>query len=35
MKRPYYVWIVTASSALGPESKMTEQPTTTYKLLGH
>ena len=25
LKRPYYIWIVTASSAQGPVSKMSEQ----------
>ena len=31
LKRPYYIWIVTASSAQGPKNNYVSR---TYKLLG-
>ena len=33
LKRPYYIWIVTASSAQGPKNNY-DGSSRTYKLLG-
>ena len=34
VKRPYYIWIVTASSAQGPKNNYVRTSSRTYKLLG-